>query len=266
MFIARYSQFSHIIRALRSHLLDALSVDVGEWQARVDPTAPHSRTLEIQDVSFEYLVPPGGPGMLNDDIEPSQPWADEHFTERISGAPLNPPPSHAIWPFNTDGNAAFTSGQQFSHTYPERFWPKEAGRVTGGRNYGIRYEYGDLNDLVSLLRSRPATRQAYLPVWFPEDLAMTGIEARVPCTLGYHFLIRGGKLSVRYYMRSCDFLRHFRDDVYLAILLGRWVAAQVNPKLHMTHLIMHISSLHVFEADRKRLQRQAELDNDARAR
>jgi thymidylate synthase len=76
--------------------------------------------------------------------------------------------------------------------------------------------------VIDLLRDRPTTRQAFIPIWFPEDTGAHHGE-RVPCTLGYHLMARDGRLKIVYYMRSCDFLRHFRDDVYMAGRLCQWV-------------------------------------------
>jgi thymidylate synthase len=94
---------------------------------------------------------------------------------------------------------------------------------TGVRSIqGIRYEYGDLDDVVNLLYEHPFTRQATFPIFFPEDTgAVHG--GRIPCTLHYHFLRRGDSLHLWYAIRSCDAVRHFRDDVYMATRLCQWV-------------------------------------------
>ena len=147
-------------------------------------------------------------------------------------------------------------GVEFAHTYPERMWPKYAGYIIPGQplvQKGIRFFYGDLEDVVNLLIKSPGTRQAFLPIWFPEDTGVVHGE-RVPCTLGYHFMIRNGKLQITYYMRSCDLIRHFQDDVYMAGRLAQWVRDQLNNHLHNTvydvgELVMHIVSLHCFEGD-----------------
>lgn len=187
------------------------------------------------------------------------PWAEDQFLERVSGQPLNPPPSEAWWPYAQAGNAAHKTDEKFSHTYPERFWPKRAGagpdmRFTDWQEgecdaYGIRYPYGDLNDVVAQLEKDRTTRQAYLPVFFPEDTGAVEGQ-RVPCTLGYHFLWRR-QLNVTYFIRSCDFVRHFTDDAYMAARLGQWVAEKVGADTGA--LTMHIVSLHIFEADRTRM-------------
>lgn len=244
--------FKEVHDWLTMSLAQAPDVIVGEWQA-IQGDLPQGSTIEVEDVSFQV---PLGSSLFEwqMDINPNLPWAENHFQERVSGIPYNPPPSHVEWPFAQKSNEEHTDGGKFSHTYPERFWPLFAGEhYEPGRPamQGIRYGYGDLKDVVQLLRSRRETRQAYLPVWFPED---TGAVAgqRVPCTLGYHFLIRDGKLKIVYYIRSCDFYRHFRDDVYMAGRLGQWMADQLD-EVTPSRLVMHISSLHIFSAERGKI-------------
>jgi len=274
-------------------------IHTGEWQAMDTSASDAHATHELEDVTFTMHVPRSRIGLINA-IRPDLPWADEHFDERVSGIPHNPPPSAVRWPYAVRGNAdhvrcptcgsrqpsmhpavsgggevtsrcpdAFHNGQSgtFDHTYPERFWPKHAGiqraLVADGSNWGIRFQYGDLSDVVRLLVRSPLTRQAYLPVWFPED---TGAVARqrVPCTLGYHFMIRDDRLSCRYYIRSCDMRRHFVNDVYFAGRLMQWMCDAFNDmraingqspgELTPGRLVMHITSLHCFVGDHEAIR------------
>lgn len=243
--------FEQVCDALTIKLHDAPVVRVGEWQAQKD--VPQADTIEVEDVSFEIAIT----NDLARDIRPNLPWAEEHFQERVSGIPWNPPPSHVRWPFAQQDNAQHRTYERFSHTYPERFWPtrNEHGQVFDPDRMGIRFRYGDLADLVEVLRRNSGTRQAYLPIWFPEDLAAAVENARVPCTLGYHFLIRREKLKIVYYIRSCDFYRHFRDDVYMAARLAQWVANEVG--VDASKLVMHISSLHIFVPEKGKIDQEA---------
>jgi hypothetical protein len=241
-------KFEWTYEQLRTELLTAPCVEMGEWQAQ----RMSMRTYEIENVGFTIGIPPAL-STLQAEISPNLPWAEDHFQERVSGWPLNPPPSEAWWPHAVKGNSEHKSGELFSHTYPERFWPKWAGDHGGTGeppNRGIRFKYGDLGDLVEQLRKSPTTRQAYLPVWFPEDTGAVHGE-RVPCTLGYHFLLRKDHLNITYFIRSCDLIRHFRDDVYMACRLCQWVAHRIGKSPGT--LTMHIVSLHIFEPDRIRM-------------
>lgn len=244
-------------------LMAANRVDVGEWQSLDVSDKEHMVSHEVAFVSLSIAIPETIYDMQLQ-VEPNLPWAEDHFLERVSGMPLNPPPSAAWWPYAQKNNAEHKKDEKFSHTYPERFWPKHAGHEGSylPEISGIRYRYGDLNDVVDQLVDSPLTRQAYLPVWFPEDTGAVHGE-RVPCTLGYNFLIRENRLSVVYFIRSCDFLRHFRDDAYMAMRLAHWVAKELKDRdygqfesLDLGKLIMHITSLHVFEGDLPKMRKE----------
>lgn len=236
-------------------LLAAPSWAVGTWQSQDVSSRPEMVTRELTNITFELRIGEYQP-KLAICTGANMPWAEDHFQERVSGEPLNPPPSEAYWPYAQKGNAEHKSDAKFSHTYPERFWPKFAnvgetrpnGRQVFVPHNGIRFEYGDLADVVAHLNSQPGSRQAYLPVWFPEDTGAVHKE-RVPCTLGYHFLHRGGFMDITYHIRSCDYMRHWRDDVYMAGRLLQWMCEQVDFKPTPRNLIMNITSFHIFEGD-----------------
>lgn len=227
------------------------------WQAQDISSKNEMVPKELMNVSIVFPIP-DDPTMAQLAIEPNLPWAEAHFQERVSGDAINPPPSHKLWPFARDDNSEhMMGGRLFAHTYPERFWPKWAhvNNWSGGDfspMAGIRFTYGDLNDVVDLLLKDLYTRQAFLPVFFPEDTGATS-EQRIPCTLGYHFMVRQDQMHVVYYIRSCDFLRHFRDDVYMACRLGQWVRdaleKRTGKEIDMGTLTMHMASLHVFQGD-----------------
>lgn len=276
----------------------ALPVDVGQWQG-LDIKGDSSKvTWELREVILAMRMPEGR-DRAQAEYRPNLPWAEDHFQERVSGKPLNPPPSNEWWPFAQGANEAFKAGTalRFSHTYPERYWPKHAGHARStcphaaemedGKepgyysnswfcddhaHSGIRFYYGDLSDVVDRLNKNPYTRQAYLPVWFPEDTGAPDGE-RVPCSLGYHFMIRQNRLHMTYHIRACDFMRHFRDDVYMTVRLGQWVQAQLleigGYDFDMGDLTMHIGSFHIFEGDRamvRHLAREAQRERDNRIR
>lgn len=258
--------FNGIVAELHRRLMDAPPVQTESWQGLKN--VPHTATKELQDVVIKTQLP-GIPDESNWIIEPNQPWADMHFAERVGGDPLNPPPSHTAWPwFSPDWKAQNDNGQ-FEHTYPERMWPRTAGQdgPTHHDNRGIRYRLGDLNDLVDLLYREPHTRQAYLPLFFPED---TGAHhgGRVPCTLGTLFMYRDGKFHTLYFIRSMDFLRYLRDDIYFTNRLAQWMISQLkydteerpthNPawdSVLMGMTTIHIGSLHIFQGDMGQMRR-----------
>lgn len=262
-----YPTFNHFAGCHRYHgwllAMQGKKVDVGEWQSlRGDEAGPRARTVELLNTSFTYDIPETVE-KLQEDVKPNLPWAEDHFQERVSGEPLNPGQEYQNWPWYKGNVETHKQVGKFSHTYMERYWPKLAcgGDDEMAAHFGIRYPYGDLNDVVDLLARSPGTRQAVLPVWFPEDTGAVHGE-RVPCSLFYHFIQREGKLHIVYTIRSCDFFRHFRDDVYLTCRLAQWVLQQCYEKgskdftwldVKVGSLTMHITSLHIFEAELKRL-------------
>jgi hypothetical protein len=263
---------------LGSDLLDTKPIQVGEWQTIDVSKSDVHRTHELEDVTLVWDQLPKSPVDTFPAIDTQ--WAWEHFGERVSGIPYNPAPSHVRWPYAVRGNADHTDGDtRFDHTYPERFWPKNYPSPDGGTETytrrGIRFAYGDLNDVVDLLVRSPLTRQAYLPIWFPEDTGAVD-KQRVPCTLGYHFMQRRGFLSCRYYIRSCDFYRHLSNDVFFAAALMNWVCGQLADRtkdremklrIRPGSLVMHIASLHAFVGDESKIKGRMRLvseydDND----
>lgn len=232
-------------------------VEHGFWQGK---TAPRP-LFEALDYTFKAIMPNDideAKGL----IEPNLPWADQHFTERVGGKPLNPPPSNEIWPFAQAGNADFKKGksQLFDHTYPERIWPKNTRGLFPLK--GIRFEYGDLDDVVNKLNDDPLTRQAFLPIWFPEDTGKSS-NIRVPCSIGYHFMIRHNRLDITYWMRSLDMLRHFQDDIYLCWRLADWVIYQLNkectqntPLIRHGYMKFHAVSAHIFNGEQLLLNKK----------
>jgi hypothetical protein len=251
--------FDSLALDIAEALMRAPEVAVGSWQSQDVKSRPEMVSFELRHAHIAMSVPKRQDALATM-TSANLPWAEDHFQERVGGEPLNPPPSEQWWPYAQAGNAAHKEGEKFSHTYPERFWPKHAHAVNNfpsQAHWGIRYRYGDLQDVVNLLRSDITTRQAYLPVWFPEDTGSVSGQ-RVPCTLGYHFLCREGRMDIEYHIRSCDFMRHWRDDVYMAGRLLQWVCGQLNGENPTTHssqvrpskLIMNIGSFHIFRGDR----------------
>lgn len=265
-------------------------VHTDHWQGTNIKSKPEMATHELLHHSFcvdmnSMMYNPQGQlrgnfvGILQEDVGANLPWAEDHFQERVCGLPINPGKEWKNWPYGLSAAKFLDERGKFNHNYMERYWPKLAGLPKAPtldvadfnkkfydeqhatpdmimpRHDGIMYSYGDLGDVVKQLSFDPLTRQAYLPVWFPEDTG--GGTKRAPCTLGYHFIMRRGGLDITYYIRSCDFLRHFRDDIYLTARLVEWVLeqlrtggnAEVWQDVKPGKFVMHITSLHLFVND-----------------
>lgn len=269
-------------RAIRD-VFDAFSfnaelVKPTRWQGMDVSAQPAARMMEELHVSMQFGMAGEALNFYALAIQPNLPWADRHFEERVCGFPINPGIEWANWPFGVNAEKSLDHHGMFNHNYMERYWPQKAGYLFATKtakefqyaeNYtpdksmpvhrGLKHEYGDLGGLVRDLAGEPDTRQAYLPVWFPEDTG-DAHKGRKPCTLGYHFIMRNGKLDVTYYLRSCDLGNHFRDDVYLTVRLLLWVldrCRQINPKawngVVPGKFTMHITSLHMFVNDYRKI-------------
>lgn len=250
-------------------------VHTEKWQGFDIKDRPEAEMRELLNVMFQVHMPGEDLQTYRDQIEPNLPWADDHFEERVCGEPLNPGVQWANWPWANKADESRQFGpnkDKFSHTYMERYWPVKAGDgEMNFTNFGTRFSYGDLDDVVDQLWYEPHTRQAYLPIFFPEDTgALHG--NRVPCTLGYHFIQRNGYLHIYYPIRSCDFYRHFRDDLYLTSRLLLWVLNRLRSMGPSPHsqwdwnkvqpglFTMWVGSLHCFINDYRLLYKEGVVE------
>lgn len=248
-------------------------VQTEKWQGTRLEKQPGSEMVELINVSMCCPMPSSNPKFYHSTIKPNLPWADDHFEERVCGYPINPGVEWKNWPWSNKARESLDSGGMFNHNYMERYWPSDGVRqeptetveeflaedkkwsLSDTAQMGLRHQYGDLEDLCELLAYESTTRQAYMPIWFPEDTGTTHF-GRKPCTLGYHFIVRKQRLHLVYYIRSCDMYRHFKDDIYLTLRLGIYIIGRcrkLNPKtwnhIYPGDFTMHITSLHMFVND-----------------
>lgn len=217
------------------------------WQGRDVSGRPDFATREALGITFALWIGTWDRVQLQQEMLPDLPWAEDHFQERVAGVPSNPGKQYKNWPhFHNDLGATedfVAHDGKFSHTYQERIWTQ---RLTG-----IRFDYGNLTDVIDLLKNDPFTRRAWLPIFFPEDTGR--IEERIPCTLGYQFMRRDNHLHGWYVIRSCDYHRHLTNDVYMAARLLQWVGTQIDidndDYLMPGFLTTHIFSLHLHAGD-----------------
>lgn len=271
MHFAAYT-FAHLYMKTAQAMRRAPLVAPDFWQGVSVKGKPDMQTHEILNHSSELPLPEERLDYYQADIKPDLPWADNHFEERVCGFPINPGVEWAKWRLGSGAEKFLETNGMFNHNYMERIWPKYAGQVAEPtqtaddwlgqigqqdrlalEHRGIRGPYGDLNSVVHLLTKNPLARQAYLPMFFPED---TGSTDRTPCSLGWHFIMRDNRLHMIYYLRSCDMFNHWRNDIYMAIRLLLWVLGrlrEIDPdtwdNVRPGTLTTHITSLHVFRAN-----------------
>lgn len=267
-----FLSFSWARRYLAEALKSSTPVEQIRWQGLDVSKDPSAQCYEVQNVTFSIdLRRVEDLDTWREDIKPNLPWADDHFQERVGREPLNPGVQWANWPWGKSANGHRRGNGLFNHSYQERFWPRWARRTPEGRftpenpkptdegRQGIDRRYGDLDDVVDLLVKDPWTRQAVLPLFFPEDTGW-GDGGRKMCSLLYHFMRRGNLLSIFYPLRSCDFAHHWADDCYLAVRLLLWVLSECRRrdpegwgKVGPGTYSMWMTSLHVFANDWRRL-------------
>ena len=161
-----------------------------------------------------------------------QPWADAEFKERIDSThyPINP---GEAWKLRKDVWSEYIHDGKLAYTYNEMLWNNN-----------------QLGKVIDRMLKDPDSRQLWVSLWNPnKDPDLLGGVSRVPCSLGYGFQVREGKLNMHYVMRSCDFATHFCNDVYLAIKLLEWVSNMTGfPVGNFTHTMF---SVHVYNKDIK---------------
>lgn len=258
-----YEHFIFHRSKIARDLLATEPFNAGKWQALDISASDAHRTYELLNVTYVTDIP-----LHMDDaqwyIKPDLPWAEDHFQERVGGEPINPGKAEAYWPYHRgQGDLHKRAEKKYDHNYMERMWAQKlwdddwwaeySGAEMSQRFHGYRFEVGDLSSVVQQLKRDRHTRQAYLPIWFPED---TGAIAgqRVPCTLGWHFMIRDNELYLQYNMRSVEIYRHWTNDVYMAMRLAQWMCQQldfVRPAL----LTMHMVSFHGFVGDTANIEK-----------
>lgn len=190
---------------------------------------PEYETTELQNYCYTILN-----AKSSDIPNVTQPWADAEFLERITkpenGKFINP---GEAWKLRENVWGEFFHNGKFGYSYNELIWNND-----------------QFTKIVNRLKEDPDSRQLWISLWDPtRDPDLLGGVSRVPCSLGYGFQVREGKLNMHYVMRSCDFSTHFANDVYLAIKLLEYVAEITGYEVgNFTHTIF---SLHVYRKDLK---------------
>ena len=231
-------------------MVDEVKRDLAEMGIVVRPATmqdkyvkgnPDYETKELQNYSYCLL------NARSQDIPGvTQPWADAEFKERVTdpwerypdGEPLlesislpnfiNP---GEAWKLREEVWSEYMHDGKLAYTYNELLWNND-----------------QLTKIMNRLKEDPDSRQLWISLWNPnKDPDFLGGVSRVPCSLGYGLQVRDGKLNLHYVMRSCDFVTHFRNDVYLAIKFLEWVAEKTGyPVGDFTHTMF---SCHVYNKD-----------------
>ena len=208
-------------------------------------------TLELTNVIYTITNP------LFIDLSPVQPWATLEWAERkagIEGEKFNPgmawqtrqDETHNWREFLELNGVPLTKDQINDEIFIQNALAADQLRFS----YAYGERFGDqVRNVIEALKTDPMTRQAWVSIWYPTLDNDRLQKRRVPCTLGYHFMFRGGQLNINYVMRSCDIFTHYQNDLYLALQLLHYVAERVNlPVGQLTHTVF---SLHAYAKNLK---------------
>jgi len=228
-----YQDFKEALSEIKRDLAEmGIKIHSQTYQDKYIGDDPEMASRELQNYMYTVVNP-----QYVTDLEPTLPWADAEFRERIK--PMGNPGE--AWKLRKD------VWEQFI---------QDDGKF--GYHYGERLAW-QVEQIVETISKDHDSRQAFMGMWRPdEDLYKTGGVSRVPCTLGYYFQLRKGQLNITYLQRSGDFATHFVNDIYLAGRMHMHILAQLRQaegyqgdlieKGTYTHWL---GSLHIFERDVK---------------
>lgn len=220
-----YVNAEEMIEEVKRDLAEmGIVVKPASMQDKVIKGNPDFETKELQNYCYTLINAKSNeiPGVI-------QPWADAEFEERVDpSGTVNP---GEAWKLRDDIWTEYLHEGKMAYSYNQRLFLND-----------------QLNKIINRLKEDSDSRQLWISLWNPnEDPDKLGGVSRVPCSLGYAFQVREGKLNIHYIMRSCDFATHFRNDVYLAIKLLEYVANETGyPVGSFTHTMF---SLHVYKKD-----------------
>lgn len=189
---------------------------------------PLSETLVHDPDQFRRLMLVLHPNRSEQEIQLWFDWMGSEFQARSFGTAQNTRIAMLGHPLEE----AFREGFIPSYLYSHRL------RMAGG-----------LKAIAEILNDNPSSRRAYLPVFHPEDTMRGAMDTRVPCSLGFHFMIRRdgqiSRLHTTYYMRSCDFDTFWLTDLILASRMAERVRLMVDLPLVLGNIVHDIVSFHL---------------------
>ncbi len=195
-------------------------------------------TKEIQHYIYTLTALPDPQNLFLFEDDVARQWCAAEFKERTSTMFMNPGDA---WKIRKEVWTPFLNPHgHFDYTYSERL-----------------NQNNNLNRIVWELVENPDTRQAWLPIFTPDDVPRMRSIYRIPCSLGYYFMIRDGQLNMTYVQRSADLVQHFGNDVMLAWLMLTYVFNQLlllGLDLQLGNLTHHIFSLHSYKKDWDKLE------------
>jgi thymidylate synthase len=216
--------------------LSEIKRDVAEMGTRVHTQTyqdkfigddPDFESLELQNYIYTVV------NVKSSELEPTQPWADLEWGERLSGINGNSFNPGVSWLARKELWEQFLDeSHKFAYTYSERLsWFSQVCKV------------------INRIKKDPNSRQLFISIWDPSDIQKLGGVSRVPCTLGYLIQCREKAINLTYLQRSADVATHLVNDIYLAVRLQEYISESTDyPVGKYSHWL---GSLHAFKKDLK---------------
>jgi len=197
-------------------LREKLELEGEEYQNKSVRSKPDNRIVkEILGVSWK-VIDPSDVVRLIEMLEPSE----GHANNRLEWLSM--------------------LGQEFISPIP--IFPSEVN-INPYYSYSQRI-YWQLPEVIKHLNNTKdyPDRQGLMAIWKPLDIMFVE-GSEVPCSIAYHFLLRGGCLRLVYYMRSLN-LETWPNDVYLSRVVRDYVACQIGAS--PSSIMFLVGSLHTF--------------------
>ena len=121
----------------------------------------------------------------------------------------------------------------------------------GPRLLKMRGVTNQLENIISLLKRKPSSRQAVVQFFNAEDIVVEHKD--VPCTTTIQFLLRSNRLEVITSMRSNDVYLGLPHDVFSFTMLQELVARRLGAELGTYRHI--VGSLHLYDRDNEAVSR-----------
>ena len=154
------------------------------------------------------------------------------------------------WLWYLSGSNEFS----FVQYYVPQYEPDRPGASTVRAAYGPRLKNKGRDQLKwvsELIKLKPETRRAVIPIYQPIDTYTRLPE--VPCTCTLQFLLRRGRLEMLTHMRSNDAYKGLPSDVFaftmIQEIVARSLGAEIGSYKHS------VGSLHLYESDQRKAQR-----------
>lgn len=209
-------------------------------------------TLELDNYGYTVTHP------SRLDLLPTMPWCEVEWQDRLNAIMGNVSPLGTSWLERSDRHMDWSRFIEYNgrplpmYTTLDKI--RELEPEAAGDPIRLAYSYGErlaLNDqvlkVVRELRRNGPSRQLFVSMWDPNHDPDRIGNRRVPCSLGWHFMKRDGKVNMTYIMRSCDFVTHWQNDVWLALKLLDLICHMTkNERGRFSQVIF---SFHVYEKD-----------------